>query len=414
MTLNIAFNFSSTENGSDHMAQVLNPEARGHRLSAEMAATTPSEGGHQLVRVLGPADGTTFFLLGDRTAVFSEPAQQIYALNHTAAYIWCRLEEQASPATICGELARLGIGPDLAGEHVRAAVRNWLKLGLLKIDYNVDPAFFVEHSLELNIAGFEVTISVSNERLAGLLTVFEHFPAPVRDAAQVLQVIELDGLVHVFHNNHSVICCDDTELAPLIKAYITEQIVLQSPPNFVFHAACMVRDGKSLLISGRPGAGKTTLALRLTEGKFEYGGDDIALVTPDGSAIGVPFAPAVKSGAWEIVRQFRPDLGDAIIHRRTDAKRVRYLSPAHVARPGPHPVGWIIFIRRTPGPAKLEPLGPVETMRRLMGGSCSPDEKLSLAGCRAINRTLAGAGSYELTYSNLADANDIIERLCNG
>jgi hypothetical protein len=407
------------------MAQVLKSKQAGSRFSAETAAIDPdtdmlrdasaNDRDDRFFRILGPVDGAAFFLLGGHCAVFSEETQQIYALNQTAAYIWCRLEEQTAPAVICEELATFGIDPDLAQAHLRAALRNWLKLGLLKIDYGIDAdALPVKRTLGLSIAGFDVTMHISSERLARLLSVFEHHLTPARETGHVLQVIELNGLAHVLHDKHNVICCDDAELVPSIKAYITEQIVKSSPPNIVFHAACLVRGGKSILISGRPGAGKTTLALRLAEGEFEYGGDDIVLVTPDGSAIGVPFAPAVKTGAWEIVKQFRSDLGGAAIHRRTDARRVRYLSPSHVAHPGPHPVGWIIFIRRAPGPAKLEPLGPVETMRRLMAGSYSPGEKLSLAGCRAINRTLASAGSYELTYSSLAEANDIIERLCDG
>ena len=44
--------------------------------------------------VLRPIEGATFFLLGDQAAVFCEPMQKIYALNQTAAYIWCRLEER--------------------------------------------------------------------------------------------------------------------------------------------------------------------------------------------------------------------------------------------------------------------------------------------------------------------------------
>ena len=408
------------------MAQLRKLERRGTRSSLERAAIDPNnrmssgsprnnDNDDRFFGILRPADRTAFFLLGGCNAVFSEPTQQIYALNDTAAYIWCRLEEQAAPAKICEELAKFGIGPDLAARHVRTALRNWLKLGLLEFDDNVDnSALPVACSFVLSIAGFDCTICVSDERLGGLLAAFEHHLVPARETEHVIHAIELNGLVRVLHNNRSVICCDDIELVPTIKAYITDQILKSSPPNVVFHAACLISDGKSMLISGRPGAGKTTLTLRLTEGGFKYGGDDIVLIAPDGTATAIPFAPAVKSGAWEIVKQFRPDLDDATVHRRPDAKRVRYLRPAHVAPYAPHPIGWILFIRRASGPATLQPLEPVETMRRLMGGSYTPDEKLSLAACRAINRALAGAGSFELTYSNLAEANDIIARLCNG
>jgi hypothetical protein len=383
---------------------------------AQAASGSPEEDGdHRYFHVLGPADGTSFFLLGDRSAVLSESTQRIYTLNRTAAYIWCRLEEQAAPEAICGELARFGIGRDVARGHVRAALRSWLKLGLLKIEYSLDiDALPVERSLELDIAGFCATIRVANGRLAGLLTMFEHHPTSTRKSEHIFEVVELNGLVHVLHNKQNAICCEDFELAPSIKAYITDQLVTLSTQNIVFHAACLVRDGKSLLISGGPGAGKTTLALRLAKEGFEYGGDDVVLIGPDGSATGVPFAPAVKSGAWNIVNRFRPDLNEATTHRRPDGKRVRYLTPTHIALPGWYPVGWTIFIKRAPGITTLKPLGPVETMHRLIGGAYSPDEKLSLAKCRAINRALTGANSYELRYSNLAEAANTIVRLCDG
>lgn len=380
-------------------------------------ALDPSEidSGRRFSRVVSPAAGALFLLLGDRNVVFNEATQKIYALNQTAAYIWCRLQEDGTPETICAELTRSGISPSLAMKHVQEALRHWLKLGLLttEYDFNFD-ALPCGHAFNLDIAGFDVTVRVSSERLARTLSLFDHLATPARESPHVLHVIEADGLVHVFHNKLSVICCDEIEVAPSIKAYITEQILKMSAPNVVFHAACLVRDEKSILISGRPGAGKTTLTLRLMEAGFAYGTDDIVMIEPDGRATGVPFAPTVKSGAWDIVSQFRPDLRNATVHRRVDAKRVRYLSPVHLACDDRYPVGWIIFIKRAFGSPRLKPLDPVDAIRRMMGGSYSPDGRMNLTACSALKRTLAGASSFELTYSDLAEANDIIERLCDG
>jgi hypothetical protein len=147
---------------------------------------------------------------------------------------------------------------------------------------------------------------------------------------------------------------------------------------------------------------------------FEYRADDIVLIAPDGNVTGVPFAPTVKSGAWEMVNKIYPELNDAIIHRRPDGKRVQYLKPARIVDNGRYPVGWIVFIKRnSDGPASLKPLGRVDALSRLMEGSFSPGGKLTHAACNAIKRTLVNANSFDLTYSSPTDASNAIVSLCD-
>ncbi len=363
---------------------------------------------------LRPANGASFLLLGDQSAVFSESSQKIYALNHIAAYIWCQLEEGETIDGIRDGLVKWGVTADLADTYVLQAMRMWHKLGLLKPDWHFDGEHihFVR-SFNISFAGFSATIRIATERLARLLTLFDHQSVPTQEGHNVIDVIEANNFVQVFHNNRGVFCCDPVELAPMLKAYVTERVVSASPPNVVVHAACLQRGGKNLLVSGRPGAGKTTLSLRLAEAGFKYGGDDIVLIAPDGTAAGVPFAPAIKPGAWEIVSQFRPDLNQAIIHRRPDGKRVRYVRPEQVD--GSYgSVGWILFIRRGRSPAKLTQLDRIEVMRRLMEGSYSPGEKMTLAMCNALKQAINGADCFELSYSDSAGARDAIVDLCDG
>lgn len=370
---------------------------------------------HRGDSTLRPSDSASFFLLGDRSVVFCERTQKIYELNQTAAYIWCRLEEHAPLETISGELARSGIEPDLARRHVRNALRNWLKLGLIEAGHDFDPdAVAFARTFNLRIADFEMTLRVTSERLGRLFSVFEHLVVPAHESAHTLAMIEADGLVHVFHNKVSVMCCDEAELVPSIKAYMTEQLVQASPPNIVFHAACLIRNDRSILISGRPGAGKTTLALLLGQAGFSFAADDIVLIAPDGTATGVPFAPAVKSQAWDTVKDFRPDVADTVTHRRTDGKRVRYLTPARLARQTNYPVDTVIFLKRALDVTELRPLDPLKAMRKVMEASYTTGGMLSLAGCRTLNRMLAGASSFELTASTLNETAAAITQLCDG
>jgi hypothetical protein len=363
---------------------------------------------------LRPSDGASFLLLGDQSAVFSEASQKIYALNPIAAYIWCQLEEGEALDGIRDGLVRSGVTANLAEKYISQALRMWHKLGLLKPDWQVGDEFIhFELSLSIHIADFSATIRIETKRLAHLLTLFDHLSVPTQEGRNVIDVVEGNNLVQVFHNKRGVFCCDPIELAPTLKAYVTDRLVAESPPNVVVHAACLQHGGKNLLISGRPGAGKTTLSLRLGEAGFKYGGDDIVLVAPDGRAAGMPFAPAIKPGAWQIVSQFRPDLNEAVVHRRADGKRVRYIRPEKID--GSYgSVGWILFIQRGRGPAKFTPLDRIEVMRRLMEGSYSPGEKMTMAMCNALKQAINGADCFELSYSDSAEARDAIIRLCNG
>jgi hypothetical protein len=364
--------------------------------------------------ILAPAEGVSFLLLDEQPALFSAVTQQLFALNKMAALIWCCLENGDPYSKILDQLVATGVGPADAATYIHSASQRWLGLGLLQVDVNSFNQSIIASAFSVTLGRLTWTFLVTSDHLAHLLhQLFDNRESP-RDGDR-LKIIEEDGLVYVFHNDKCVLTRVITEAVPSIKAYLTEQLVTRCVPDIAFHAACLKQGEKCLLISGRPGAGKTTLALHLAQHGFEYCGDDIALISPEGSARGVPFSPTIKPGAWQLLRQSHPGLAKASVSRRPDGKRVKYLCGLAMATNGFHPVGWIVFLKRRSGRSapRLAPLKRLDALKRLLESSFSPDGRLSPGALTGLKRMITEANSFELSCANSSEAPVTISAMCN-
>ena len=353
-----------------------------------------------------------FAMLDSQPTLFSETSQSLYALNPVAALIWCCLEGGGDAEAAQARLVEAGVESFEARRYVGDAVGNWLRLGLLHADFG--PAQ-QRHACSFRVESTCWRVETESRPLSRqIATLFDPDPRdPPEAAATCLRVIEVVDKVHVYRDERRAFVCAADELAPLVKSLIVQQVLASNQGELAFHAACMSRGGGNLLVSGEPGAGKSTIALHLAAKGFEYRGDDIAFISPDGRARGIACAPTVKSGAWDLVARIRPDLLDMPVHHRLDGMRVRYLEPG-AADQRANPVGWIVFIKRaSAGGVEVEPIGAADALRRLIEGSTCAAEKLSVEGFVALRRLLEGAKSYDLTYQNSDEAAERIARICD-
>jgi hypothetical protein len=366
--------------------------------------------------ILSPAQGTSFLLLDEQPAVFSAATQKLYALNKVAALIWCGLEKREPSSMVVDRLVSSGVSPADATNYVNRASRRWLRLGLLQVDIRSFDELVVASSFNVSLGRLTWTFQVTSERLARLLLQLFDNHEPPRESGNRLKIIEADGLVHVFDNDKRVLTCVMDDVVPSTKAYLTQQLVTQCAPDIAFHAACLRHHAKTVLISGGPGAGKTTLALQLVQHGLEYCADDIVLIRQDGSVAGVPFAPTIKSGAWRILKQAHPSLENVAVHRRPDGKHVKYLTALAMAKNGNvYPAGWIVFLkRRSGGAAKLAPLRRLDVLKRVIKSSFSADGRMSHAALISVKNMITQADLFELSYANVGEASAAILAMCNG
>jgi len=355
--------------------------------------------------------GVCFCLIGNRKAVFSQEQQQLYELDDMAAFVWCRLEERASAVVVAEELVQRGMAPAAAQAAVVGLVETWLQSALL--DFTTDrlpPA--PAHVIHIACAGVRARLAFSSERLARLVV-----PCVAHlETAQAPEIsFELHGrgdLVHIFQDARHVSLVRTRQVWPVLQRCLTEAIIERLGADFVLHAATLVKDDWAMLITGRPGAGKTTLSLALDAAGFGLAGDDIAILHGDGRVSGVPFPPAVKAGAWPLVAGFRDDVGDTPVHKRPDGRSVRYVRPRRYAPAITYPVRAVVFLHRhASGSTVLDPVEPFDALSRLIGGALSADHTMTPGRLKALERCVSGARLLELSYARLDDAVSTLERM---
>lgn len=94
-----------------------------------------------------------------------------------------------------------------------------------------------------------------------------------------------------------------------IEPEIVNQAVRESPGHLWIHGACLVRDGRVILLVAETGTGKTTLSLGLLHYGYRLLTDDVILIDQDTSQIvPVPRCPKYRPPALDYLRRVGFDL----------------------------------------------------------------------------------------------------------
>uniref|UniRef100_UPI002FE2D547 PqqD family peptide modification chaperone n=1 Tax=Sinorhizobium chiapasense TaxID=501572 RepID=UPI002FE2D547 len=348
-----------------------------------------------------------------QNVLFSASQHAIFTLNDTAAYIW-RLLEQGKPTE---GVERAGVDARDAHGQVEAAIEDWQRLGLIRPRISPLDISAQEHvSQMLSVAGRRMRILYPIAHALPTMAIFRHLE--VGDAAPdtVFHLAEHGDRLHLFRNGEWLLASAPDQMATLLKGEMLSDVLGAGRYELALHAAALLKNERLVLLCGEPGAGKTTLTMALAHAGFGFASDDVTLLSADGRCIGLPFAPAVKSGAWPLLTDRFPDLDVAPIFRRPDNRRVRYLVPKAVASLTAQswPVGAVVLLHRDraarPG---LDKIDPVDVLRGLLGGAFAPGGELGDTGFDVLAGVIGSVKAYRLTYSGLDEAVKLIGRACS-
>ena len=359
------------------------------------------------------AEPLSFLKVGERKAVFAEHRQKIFELNDIAAYLASSIVDRPSLSDLLVNLEGRGFTTEGALRSVRKFVTEWSRAKLLLAKVSTK-GLRLSGKDTVCIAGHKVALHYYNASLADRISpVFSHLRTNTHHRALVYDIVARDLLAYISQSGKPGAVTGQDQAAPAIKGLLTDAVLDTSDYTIALHCALLVHRGHGLLITGPPGAGKTSLALDLLSRGFEYAADDITLLMNDIRVRGMPFAPALKSGSWKLSQNVSLRLASFPIHRRLDGKRVRYLPPWNLASATPVPVQWIVSLRRShSGPVQLKAIDTSTILKELIDGAHTKNKRLNSAQLRKLINMILPTSPYALQYANANEAGKVLEQVC--
>jgi hypothetical protein len=353
--------------------------------------------------------------VGDRPLLFSRRRQQVFELNPTADLIWRGFADGRSAPEVARALEDVGATPEQAQAFVAEAARAWMSAGCLAPAEVLDLAQAEPTAVRrLTLDELSLEIAFHGEApVEACDAVFSQFYGRAAGvASERLAVAGHAGLCFLLKDGEPLAAGPPGDLPAMLKAQITEAYVEAVDDGFLAHGALLARGRACLILSGAPGAGKTTLTVAMAAAGWSYGGDDIVRFDADGQVRGAPFAAAVKSGAWPLASRFAPQIEALPVAVRADGQQVRYWRPARLASRTPRPpTGIVLLSRRAGARAHLEEIHPLEALHALLESAYAARWRLDGEAIAALAARIEAAACVRLVYEDLPAALYALEAL---
>jgi hypothetical protein len=155
-------------------------------------------------------------------------------------------------------------------------------------------------------------LSAVTELDDGFFLRFQHRASGDGDKADVLEISLGDSDFPYQVTYRGDIISQTITLAKTISRVVDLMLRLEHPhrPSLAYlHAGAVSRGGRSVLMPGSSGVGKSTLTAFLSVHGFAYLGDDgMAIAENDMSLLPLPTCLSIKAGSWPVLEPFYPAL----------------------------------------------------------------------------------------------------------
>lgn len=371
------------------------------------------------------------FELDDHLVLLMNGANRIQLLNPISKYIWNACSDGITPETTATEIANhFDIPLELAMQDVQMAITQW-SLELSEADSpevesppepiapDLPDTWLPETETVFAFPRFTLRIRFDSQDIANLVvSMLAH-----------IKTISLDQTDHVIdviaNNNRYFIIADgklgettDSAESAAVMAFreIAKLHCTREDWLVVLHAAGVAWKNDGIIFPAASGSGKTTLAAALVQRGSHYINDDIIPVERStGRLIPLPISLCIKSGSWEPLQPYYPELAELRSYGRYNAE-VKFLHPLHDKYSQPdYPARYLIIPRYGPdSDHRLEDISPVEGLQAIIEGNSRLRQPLKAEEIRELTNWVGKLRCYRLSYNDLNAAIATVTKLVSG
>jgi len=207
---------------------------------------------------------------------------------------------------------------------------------------------------------------------------------------------------------------EPTQVLPRVQDYIRISYYRSTDYLISLHSGALYFNKIPLIMPASSGSGKSTLSTYLMHQKgFEFLTDEVVMIDKDSHIWPIPLAITIKEGSWKVLESYDISLKHLPIHKRFDGQSLNFLPPVNIATQSLSlKDGYLIFPKYSKGAAtELKPLSTLEALNIITTSGYEVFDSYDEKTIELWVKTLENLNKYSITYSNLKDAKEHIERV---
>ena len=383
--------------------------------------------------LLRPSSEISIHSFGDGGVLFLNGSRRIWVLNSTSAFIWCLLDEIDSlDGLACRVATTFHIDKPKALHDVNAIMSVFEREGLFDTKAHAES---IETDGNWDITPIGPMISEpDNWAIKGYFRIANHlFEFCCQDTSMGNSFTSImkhmatnsggrpDTRIAVASGTGGAKTWDvflddlgfslglaDDEVLPQLATLFFVRSCEALKDRLLFHAAVIEMGETTVMFPGEAGSGKTTLTAALLMNGSRYYSDELAVINVDDLHVSpLPLPMSIKPGSVKPLERYYPGLKHRHIHRRSDGKMVRYLSPSpHNLPTGERSsqIDVLIFPKYIEGiENRMVALNKTEALRRL-ARTGSSNRVFTNRDVGAMIALIERKPCYEMRFSDLHQA----------